>query len=62
MDSLPKSKLNHDVRLLEAETAIKIGIPFNEEWYDIPIIAREHMVATILARNWINSISSYDSG
>ena len=54
----PKSELDHNVRLLEAETAYDLGIPFDNTWYNMPVEAREYMIATRLARNWIQSLAN----
>ena len=56
VDGLPKSKLEHDIRLWEADTAKEYGIPYGDEWYKLPITVREHMVAAILGRKWINNL------
>ena len=56
MSEKEASLLEHDVRLWEAEVAEATGIPFDERWYDIPIITREMMVAAHLGRRWADSL------
>ena len=56
-----QGNLDYDVRLLEAETAYDLGIEFGNKWYDIPVIAREHMIATRLARQWMETLASEEA-
>lgn len=56
MDSLPKSKLEHDIRLWEAEAAKEYGIPYGDKWYELSLTVREHMIAAMIGRRWINSM------
>lgn len=44
------------VRFVEAETAMAMGIPFNEHWYSIEPAAREQMIAARLARTAISNL------
>lgn len=44
------------VRFAEAETAISLGIPFDEHWYSIPVNTREQMIAARLARTAISNL------
>jgi hypothetical protein len=53
---LPSSSLEHNLRLWEAETAIASNIPFDENWYTIPQITREQMIAAHLSKGWINTL------
>lgn len=53
-------KLEHDVRLWEAEAAIATGRTL-EEWYKLPLIEREYIIATRLADKWIESLMIDDA-
>jgi hypothetical protein len=44
------------VRYIEALTAFEAGIPFGEEWYSIPVEAREQMIATRIAHNTLTNL------
>lgn len=46
------------VRFLEAEAAMDMGIPFDEHWYSIDVTAREHMIATRIARVAITNLQT----
>jgi hypothetical protein len=50
------SKLDHKPRLLEAETAMSMGIPFDHRWYTIPVNTRAQMIASKLARISIDNL------
>jgi len=56
MSEKESSPLEYDTRLWEAEVAEAVGIPFDNRWYDIPIMAREMMVAAHLGRAWADSL------
>lgn len=43
-------KLDHKPRLYEAETATAMGIPFDHNWYRIPVETRAQHIASRLAR------------
>jgi hypothetical protein len=60
LNSLPKSKVEYSMRLLESEVAVTMGIPFNEVWYGLDVIAREHMVASHLCRRWIEALATME--
>lgn len=51
-----EGNLEHDIRFWEAETSMKLGIPFDMEWYSIDVIAREQMIAAWLMDNYIKNI------
>ena len=51
-----RSKLDHKPRLLEAETAMSMGIPFDHRWYTIPVNTRAQMIASKLARISIDNL------
>lgn len=55
------SKLYHDVRLYEVETAMTMGIPFDHRWYTIEVQVREQMIASKLARISIDNLFALDS-
>lgn len=55
-----KSKLDHGPRLLEAETAMGMGIPFDHRWYTIPVSAREQMIASRMARTSVDNLLMMD--
>lgn len=46
------------VRFVEAETALAVGIPFDEHWYSIEPKAREQMIAARLARTAISNLQT----
>ena len=54
---MPSGDVNHSTRLLEASTAEAYGIPFDETWYNLPVIAREQMIASRLANKWIEMLN-----
>jgi len=43
-------------RFFEAETAKELGIPFDHNWYNIDVTAREQMIATGLARISVDNL------
>ncbi len=49
------------MRLLEAETAYDLGITYGEEWYNIPVMTREYMIATSLARKWLEVLMAEEA-
>lgn len=51
----------YNIRLLEAETSKEYSIPFTEEWYKIPVISREAMIAASVARKWLDSLQQEDA-
>jgi len=57
----PSGKLDHNTRLIEAETAYELGIRFDEEWYNIPVVSREYMIATRLAKRWLDIMNTEES-
>ena len=54
------SKLEHDLRLWEAESAVDMKMTL-EDWYKLPLIEREHIVATKVAGRWLESIMIDDA-
>lgn len=60
MDSLPKSRVSHNLRFTEMEASMEYNVPI-EEWYAIPVEAREQMVATMLSQRWIESLMVQDA-
>ena len=56
-----KSKLDHKPRLLEAETAMMMGIPFDHRWYTIPVNTRSQMIASRLARTSIDNLMTLNA-
>ena len=49
--------LNHDLRLWEAEAALAMRFTL-EKWYKLPLIEREHIIATRVADKWIENVMS----
>jgi hypothetical protein len=45
---------------MEADIAAKYLIPFDEHWFKIPVEARELMIATHIARSWIDRLTQED--
>jgi hypothetical protein len=41
---------------IESLTAYELNIPYTEEWFRMPLKSREYMVATRLAKEWLNSL------
>ena len=60
IENIPKGKLKHDTRLWEAEAAESYGIPYSSEWYTLPVIAREHMVASMLGKRWMEALTALE--
>lgn len=56
-----KGKLEHNMRLWEAKTAAASDIPFDENWYKLPIITREQMVAVYMSDALIESLAMDDA-
>jgi hypothetical protein len=54
-------KFSYNVRMIEADAAVSMGIRFDETWYSIPKRTREYMIAVRSAKQWIESISSYEA-
>lgn len=52
--------LVHDLRLWEAESAIEMKMVL-EEWYKLPLIEREHIVAVRISSLWIDSLLSEEA-
>ena len=47
--------LEHDFRLWEAEAAVDTNRTL-EDWYALPLIEREHIIAVRIANRWIESL------
>ena len=47
--------LEHDLRLWEADAAMNMQKSL-EEWYKLPLIEREQIIAAILANKWIDGL------
>lgn len=56
----PKTKADYDIRLLEAETSYDIGLAL-DDWYALPVITREYMIATRLARKWLDALAAEEA-
>lgn len=59
LNSIPKSKVSHNLRFTEMETSMEYDTKI-EEWYTIPVEAREQMVASVLAKRWIENLMAQD--
>lgn len=55
-----KGKLEHNMRLWEAKAAAASDIPFDENWYKLPIITREQIVAAYMSDTLIESLAVND--
>ena len=57
-----KSKQNdrglaeYSERLLEAETAKEYSIPFDSNWYGLPVKTREVMIAARMGKAWLDNL------
>lgn len=60
MESLPKSKLSHNLRYTEMQASMEMNMPI-DDWYTLPVEAREQMVASMLANRWVDNISVRES-
>lgn len=52
-----KSKIDYAVRFLESETAYQLNMEL-DTWYQLPRVTRENLIATRLARGWVDMIST----
>lgn len=52
--------LEHDIRLWESEAMLESGIN-PEQWYPIEVKGRENLIATMLARRWIENVAIEDA-
>jgi len=50
-----EGNLSHSLRLWEAESALELRIILSE-WYKLPVIEREHIIATRLAEGLIEGL------
>lgn len=57
---LPKSKVSHNLRFTEFEASMEYNVTI-DDWYAIPVEAREQMVAGMLSRRWIESLLVQDA-
>lgn len=55
MLSSEDSRISHNMRLHEAETAKEHGIPFDKHWYEIDVTARAAMIAARVVRIVLNN-------
>lgn len=46
------------MRLLEAETSLELGIPFDHNWYTIDTYARAQMIAGRIIRTALNNLET----
>ncbi len=53
---------NFEIRMFEMETAKNHGIPFDANWYSIPVYGRAVMIAGSIGRNWIDVLNKEKSG
>ena len=60
MNLLPKSKVSHNLRFTEVEASMERDIDI-DEWYTIPVEAREQMVAGMVAKRWIETLLVQDA-
>ena len=56
-----KASYGHNERLLEAETAMSYHIPFNREWYSMPLVTRSTMIAARVGREWIDGLANKEA-
>lgn len=56
-----KNSGEYSERVLEAETAMEYGIPFDESWYTIPLPSRTVMVAGRMGRMWIDTLGKEEA-
>jgi len=52
--------VSHNLRFTEVELSINMGIKV-DDWYAIPLEAREQMVAAELSKRWIESLLVHDA-
>jgi len=52
--------LEHDLRLWEAEAAVDMRITL-EDWYKLPLIEREHIIAVRVAGRWLENVMTEDA-
>ena len=57
---LPKSKVAHNLRFTEFEASMEYSVTL-EDWYTIPVEAREQMIAGMLSKRWIEALIIQDS-
>ena len=57
---LPKSKVTHNLRFTEFEASMEYSVTL-EDWYTIPVEAREQMIAGMLSKRWIEALIVQDS-
>ena len=56
IQAYPKSTIAYDMRFMESEASLAMNIP-TDEWYRIDRVTRENLIATRLARIWVDMIS-----
>lgn len=56
-----KSSTQYDIRFYEAEAAQRFSMPFDDSWYSLPVIVREHMIAFYLAKTAIENLQTQQS-
>ena len=60
MKLLPKSKVSHNLRFTEVEASMEYDMPI-DEWYTIPVEAREQMIAGMVSKRWIETLMMQDA-
>lgn len=58
-EGLPKGKVSRSIRLLEAELASSLQIPFDMSYYGILVKVREQMIAARMIDDLVNSLYAY---
>lgn len=52
--------LEHDLRLWEGEAAVDMRMTL-ENWYKLPLIEREHIIAVRVAGRWLDNVMVADA-
>ncbi len=52
--------MSHNLRFTEVEASMERDIDI-DEWYTIPVEAREQMVAGMVAKRWIETLMIQDA-
>jgi len=55
MNKKSGGNLEHDIRLWEAEAALDMRTTL-EDWYKLPLIEREHIIAVRVAGRWLDNV------